>query len=44
MRVRSLSYKKCVDDGKRKPAEMWPVSEVFRLVEEIRGKVSQKEK
>ncbi len=44
IQIAERCYKKCVDDGKRKPSEMWPVSEVFRLVEEIRGKVSQKEK
>ncbi len=28
-------YKKCIEDGKKKPSEMWPASTVQRLVEEI---------
>ena len=32
-------YKKCIEDGKMKPSEMWPASIVQRLVEEIRRKV-----
>lgn len=44
IQIAGRCYKKCVEDGKRKPSEKWPVSKVYRLVEEIRGKVSQKEK
>ena len=32
-------YKKCIEDGKMKPSEMWPVSIVQQLVKEIRRKV-----
>ena len=32
-------YKRCVEDGKRKPSEMWPACRVHRLVEEIQEKV-----
>lgn len=32
-------YKKCIEDRKEKPSEMWPVSMVQRLVEEIRYKI-----
>ena len=28
-------YKRCMEDGKRKPSEMWPACRVHRLVEEI---------
>ncbi len=31
--------KKCVEDGKKKPSEMWPASMVQRLVEEIQKKI-----
>ena len=34
-------YKKCIEDGKKKPSEMWPASMVQRLVEEIRRKVGR---
>lgn len=44
IQIAERCYKKCVDDGKKKPSEMWPVSKVYRLVEGIRGKVSQEEK
>ena len=44
IQIAERCYKKCVDDGKKKMSKMWPVSKVYRLVEEIRGKVSQKEK
>mgnify|MGYP002512584531 FL=1 len=32
-------YKRCVKDGKRKPSEMWPASNVYRLVREILNKI-----
>ena len=32
-------YKRCVEDGKRKPSEMWPACMVHRLVEEILQKI-----
>ena len=32
-------YKRRVEDGKRKPSEMWPACRVHRLVEEIQEKV-----
>lgn len=32
-------YKRCVEDGKRKPSEMWPACRVHRLVEEIQDKI-----
>ena len=28
-------YKRCVEDGKQKPSEMWPACRVHRLVDEI---------
>jgi len=31
--------KKCIDDGKRKPSEMWPACMVHRLVDEIESKI-----
>lgn len=34
-------YKRCLEDGKRKPSEMWPACRVHRLVEEIQGKVNK---
>ena len=34
-------YKRCVEDGKRKPSEMWPACRVHRLVEEISKKISE---
>lgn len=33
--------KKCVDDGKKKPSEMWPACMVQRLVEEIQRKAGR---
>lgn len=39
IRLAEQSYRKCVEDGKRKPSEMWPASTVQRLVEEIQGKI-----
>ena len=32
-------WKKCIDDGKRLPSEIWPVSMVYRLVGEILSKL-----
>lgn len=32
-------YRKCLNDGKEKPSEMWPVSMVYRLVGEIQQKI-----
>lgn len=32
--------KKCLDDGVKKPSEMWPACRVHQLVGEIRGKVN----
>lgn len=32
-------YKKCIEDGKEKPSEMWPASMVQGLVEDIRYKM-----
>ena len=34
-------YKRCVEDGKRKPSEMRPACRVYRLVEEIIKKISK---
>lgn len=36
-------YKRCVEDGKRKPSEMWPACRVQRLVKEIRNKINDTE-
>jgi len=33
-------YKKCLEDGKQKPSEMWPACMVHRLVGEIHGKIN----
>lgn len=32
-------YRKCLENGKKKPSEMWPVSMVYRLVGEIQRKL-----
>ena len=32
-------YKRCMEDGKWKPSEMWPSCSVHRLVEEIQNKI-----
>lgn len=37
-------YKRCVEDGKKKPSEMCPASMVQRLVGEIQGKVGKYQK
>ena len=34
-------YKKCLDDGKKEPSEMWPACTVQRLVEEIQRKIQR---
>ena len=41
IRLADRYYKKCVEDGKMKPSEMWPVSKVQLLVEEIQEKVRE---
>lgn len=38
IRLADQCYRKCEEDGKLKPSEMWPASKVQRLVEEIRRK------
>ena len=35
--------KRCMDDGKEKPSDMWPACTVHRLVEEIQVKISTKQ-
>ena len=37
--VAKRCYKKCLEDGKKKPSEMWPVSMVYRLADEIQRKL-----
>ncbi len=39
IQVAKRCYKKCEEDGKEKPSEMWPASRVQELVEEIRIKI-----
>ena len=39
-RIAELCYKKCMEDGKKKPSEMWPACMVQRLVKEIRNKIN----
>lgn len=39
IQVARRCYKKCIEDGKEKPSEMWPASMVQGLVEEIKNKV-----
>lgn len=36
-------YKRCVEDGKQKPSEMWPACRVQRLLKEIRDKINATE-
>ena len=36
-------YKRCVEDGKQKPSEMWPACKVQRLLKEIRDKINATE-
>lgn len=38
--IAKCCYKKCIEDGKQKPSEMWPANMVHRLVEEIQQKVA----
>ncbi len=40
IQIAERCYKKCVNDGKAKPSEMWPACTVQRLVEEIHKKIS----
>lgn len=37
-------YKTCVEEGKRKPSEMWPACRVYILVEEILQKIGNEGK
>ena len=39
IQIAKRCYKKCMEDGKIKPSEMWPASIVQQLVKEIRRKV-----
>lgn len=39
IQIAKRCYRKCVEDGKEKPSEMWPASMVHDLVEEIQQKV-----
>lgn len=39
IQIAKRCYKKCMEDGKIKPSEMWPASIVHQLVKEIQGKV-----
>ncbi len=39
IQVAKRCYKKCIEDGKEKPSEMWPASMVQGLVEEIHIKI-----
>lgn len=39
IQIAERCYKKCLDDEKKKPSEMWPACMVQRLVEEIRKKI-----
>lgn len=41
VQVANQCYKKCIDEGKNKPSEMWPVSMVQSLVEEIQRKTGR---
>ena len=38
VQIAERCYRKCMDDGKTKPSEMWPACTVQRLVDEIRKK------
>lgn len=40
-RIAERCYKKCMEDGKKKPSEMWPASIVHQLVKEIQRKVGR---
>lgn len=39
IQVAKRCHKKCIEDGKEKPSEMWPASMVQGLVSEIKGKM-----
>ena len=39
IQIAERCYKKCLDDGREKPSEIWPACMVQRLVEEIQQKV-----
>lgn len=39
VQIAERCYRKCVDDGKETPSEMWPACKVQRLVAEIQQKV-----
>ncbi len=39
IQVAEQCYRKCLEDGKKKPSEMWPVSMVYQLVSEIKRKM-----
>ena len=41
IQIAKRCYKKCMEDGKIKPSEMWPASIVQQLVKEIRTKVGR---
>lgn len=41
-RIAEQCYKKCKENGKEKPSEMWPASMVQRLVEEIMIKIGSR--
>ena len=41
IQIAKRCYKKCMEDGKIKPSEMWPASIVQQLVKEIRRKVGR---
>lgn len=41
VQVAKRCYKKCIEEGKNKPSEIWPASMVQSLVEEIQRKVER---
>ncbi len=41
IQIAKRCYKKCIEDGKEKPSEMWPASMVQGLVEEIQRKAGR---
>lgn len=40
IQIAKRCYKKCMEDGKIKPSEMWPVCTLYKLVEEIHMKLN----
>ena len=42
IRIAERSHKRCAENGKKKPSEMWPACRVHRLVEEIVVKLASK--